>query len=135
MSADEVAVAGGAPLQAAPDVGLWRERWFRVLTILNISLVVASAFVAVGFQTRLLDGPLAWLGFLFPVVPVTVVAPMASVAIVLAAAAFSSLGVIVHRQKRVRFLRAFTVWGTIALIGPSLLAAIWFLLASLGSPT
>lgn len=135
MSVDEVAVAGAAPLQAAPDVGLWRERWFRVLTILNISLVVASAFVAAGLQMRLLDGPLAGLGFLFPVVSVTVVAPMASVVIVLAAAAFSSLGMIVHRQKWVRFLRAFTVWGTIALTGPSFLAAIWFLLALLGSPT
>ncbi|MHC3000218.1 hypothetical protein OB08_14150 [Microbacterium sp. HJ5] len=105
-------------------MGLWRERWFRVLTILNGSLVACSALVGIAMQSDVLSGPAAWLTLFFPVVPVTFTAPVVSVVVIAAAAALSSLNMLVYRQKWVRFLRAFTVWGTLALTVPSVLACL-----------
>ena len=133
---DETVARDGAAVPAedpVPSVGLWSERWFRVLTILNIGLVAASAMVAVASHLGLLADPWALLGFLFPFVPMTVACPILSIGIVLFAAAFSALHMIVMPQKGVRFLRAFTVWGTVALTVPSLLVAIWVLPAMFGS--
>ena len=107
-----------------PEVGLWRERWFRVLTILNGSLVACSALVGIAMQSDVLYGAAAWLTLFFPVVPVTFTAPVVSVVVIAAAAALSSLNMLVYRQKWVRFLRALTVWGTLALTVPSVLACL-----------
>ena len=49
------------------------------------------------------------------------------------AAALSSLNMFGERQKGRRFLRAMTVWGTIALGAPVSFAAVWIFVAAIGS--
>jgi hypothetical protein len=72
------------------------------------------------------------MAFVVPVVPATVMMPLVSLAIVLAAAALSSLNMIGQKQKGVRFLRAMTVWGTGVLATQLVIGLLWLLLAAPG---
>ncbi|WP_106816954.1 hypothetical protein [Microbacterium timonense] len=136
MTAD---AAGAAPAAAGgdpADVGLWRERWFRVLTIVNVCIVVVSG--CLGLATLLWPSPtglISWLLIAFPVVPATVAVPAVSGVIIASAAALSSISMLGQPQKGVRFVRAMTVWGTIVLSIPvafttlcgltTLIAGLW----------
>ncbi|WEK13725.1 MAG: hypothetical protein P0Y48_00505 [Candidatus Microbacterium phytovorans] len=122
-----------SPEIASPRVGLWSERWFRVLTILNTSLVVVSAVVALPGMFGGQGGAAYGLVLLFPVVSVTVGFPAVSLLIIAAAAALSSLCMFHVEQRGVRFLRAMTVWGTIMLTVPSILIAVLWGPGLLGS--
>lgn len=122
-----------SPETASPRVGLWSEKWFRVLTILNTSLVVVSAVVALPWLFGGQGGAAYGLVLLFPVVATTLAVPWLSLMIVAAAAALSSLCMFHVEQRGVRFLRAMTVWGTIMLTVPSILFAVLWGPALLGS--
>ncbi|MCW3493680.1 hypothetical protein [Microbacterium sp. SSM24] len=125
MSVEVAHARDSAPaVSPTKDVGLWRESWFRVLTITNVSLLVGSALTGLGLILGAPAESLSWLLFAMPVVPVTVFAPVVSLVIVLAAAALSTLNMIGETQKGVRFVRAMTVWGTIVLSTPLLFAAL-----------
>lgn len=126
MTAGDGGADPTAPLEPpARDVGLWRDRWFRVLTIVNVSIVATSACVGVAMLVEPRPDPVWMLGLAFPVVPATVAAPWLSALIVVCAAALSALNMFGERQKGVRFLRAMTVWGTIVLAIPILFVPCW----------
>lgn len=109
---------------AADRLGLWSDRRFRVLTLLNASLVVVSAAVALWSAFSEQGSAMSWLVLLFPVVPVTIAYPPISLMIIASAAAFSLLCLFHDDQRGVRFVRAMTVWGTLALTIPSVLVAV-----------
>ncbi|MGU3644229.1 hypothetical protein ACLBXX_04625 [Microbacterium sp. C23T] len=133
MSHGEAAATASEESPAAADVGLWSERWFRVLTVLNVLIVVASACVWAASLSDGLPTAASWVMFVLPVVPATVAVPAVSAVIVGSAAALSSLNMFGERQKGRRFLRAMTVWGTIALGAPVAFAAVWLFVAAIGS--
>ena len=133
MSHGEAAASASEESPAAAEVGLWSERWFRVLTVLNALIVVASACVWAASLSDGLPTAASWLMFVLPVVPATVAMPAVSAVIVGSAAALSSLNMFGERQKARRFLRAMTVWGTIALGAPVAFAAVWIFVAAIGS--
>lgn len=128
------AAGSPAPTDGVPEtLGLWSEQWFRVLTILNSSIVLVSA--AVGWLMLWDDsGSLFGTLFLaFPVVPATVMFPPLSLIVVGVAAALSSLNMLAGQQKGVRFLRAMTVWGTIVLVVPVVFTGIGAVAGAVGS--
>lgn len=129
----EAASTASEESPAPADVGLWSERWFRVLTLVNVSIVIASACVWAASLSGALPMAASWLMFAVPVVPATVAMPAVSVVIVGSAAALSALNMFGERQKGRRFLRAMTVWGTIALGAPVAFAAVWIFVAAIGS--
>jgi hypothetical protein len=133
VSHGEAAASAFEESSAAADVGLWSERWFRVLTVLNVLIVVASACVWAASLSDGLPTAASWMMFVLPVVPATVAMPAVSAVIVGSAAALSSLNMFGERQKGRRFLRAMTVWGTIALGAPVAFAAVWIFVAAIGS--
>ncbi|MDT0141174.1 hypothetical protein [Microbacterium sp. PRC9] len=127
----EATASGGS--SAPAEVGLWSERWFRVLTLLNVFIVIASACVWAASLSDALPMAASWLMFAVPVVPATVAMPAVSVVVVGSAAALSALNMFGERQKGRRFLRAMTVWGTIALGAPVAFAAVWIFVAAIGA--
>jgi hypothetical protein len=120
MSAQTTPMVDASP--AAPRVGLWSEKWFRVLTIFNSSVLTVSALA--GVVVLLGDSPNFWLVLSLPVVPAAIMMPWPWLFVFFAAAAFSCLNMIGDSQKTVRFLRAMTVWGTIVLGAPLVTTAI-----------
>lgn len=133
MSHGEAATSASEESPAAADVGLWSERWFRVLTLLNVLIVIASACVWAASLSDGLPTAASWLMFVLPVVPATVAMPAVSAVIVGSATALSALNMFGERQKGRRFLRAMTVWGTIALGAPVAFAAVGIFVAAIGS--
>ncbi|MFF2487384.1 hypothetical protein ACFVSU_13365 [Microbacterium sp. NPDC058062] len=133
MSHGEAAASASEESPAAADVGLWSERWFRVLTAVNVLIVVASACVWAASLGDGLPTAASWVMFVLPVVPATVAMPAVSAVIVGSVAALSSLNMFGERQKGRRFLRAMTVWGTIALGAPVAFTAVWLFVAAIGS--
>lgn len=129
----EAASTASEESPAPADVGLWSERWFRVLTLVNVFIVIASACVWAASLSDSLPAAASWLMFAVPVVPATVAMPAVSAVIVGLAAALSALNMLGERHKGRRFLRAMTVWGTIALGAPVAFAAVWMFVAAIGS--
>lgn len=119
--------------EADSEVGLWSVGWFRVLTVVNASLVAGSVVVGLLMAYGEPGTPPAWAILALPVVPTTVMAPVVSLVIVAGAAALSSLNMYGRPQKGARFLRAMTVWGTIALTVPVAIAGFWYFPALIGS--
>ncbi len=124
----------GPALHPPRPVGLWSSRWFRVLTIVNVTILVVSTYVAVlGFAAEVGLSTEGWLAadawyelwYLFPAVHLTRTMPGLSLFIVAVAAALSCLAMIGRTQKGVRWLRAMTVWGTVALALPVLGPILW----------
>ncbi|WP_439591629.1 hypothetical protein [Microbacterium sp.] len=132
MSVEPDTRASESSAASPGDPGLWRLRWFRVLTILNSTIVVVSAIGAV-VESQLrwsIDG---WMFIAFPVVPALFALPLAWFVVLAFAVLFSALGTIVHpADKGARFLRALTVWGTIVLGAPIVLTALGTVMALVG---
>lgn len=123
----------GPPVAVAEDSGLWRVRWFRVLTIINVAIVAVSACVWIA---QLPGPPFAglWWGVIaFPVVPATAAMPVVSVVIIAIAAGLSALNMIGERRKGARFLRAMTIYGTIVLGVPVVFTAVCALISGAGA--
>ena len=133
MTHGEAAATASGGSSAPAEVGLWSERWFRVLTLVNVFIVIASACVWAASLSGALPMAASWLMFAVPVVPATVAMPAVSVVIVGSAAALSALNMFGERLKGRRFLRAMTVWGTIALGAPVAFAAVWIFVAAIGA--
>lgn len=116
--------AGVVPAAPRVEVGLWRERWFRVVTVANCSVIAASALTGLAL---LLGVPIAIAGgflFAFPVVPIAVMAPPLWLIVLLVAAALCIPSLMFETQKGVRYVRAMTVAGAIVLWTPVVVATI-----------
>ncbi|WP_127472904.1 hypothetical protein [Microbacterium sulfonylureivorans] len=134
MSTGAAALGPVQPVEAqAPDVGLWRVKWFRILTVVNSALVAVSAAVAVMRSTGVGHEFTSWAFIAFPVVGATLVMPWASAFVIGLAAAFSALNAIGGTHKGARFLRAMTVWGTIVLGVPVAFTAFCGIMSAIGA--
>ncbi|GAA1927335.1 hypothetical protein GCM10009775_19340 [Microbacterium aoyamense] len=97
------------------DPGLWHVRWFRVLTIINSTIVLFSA-VGAAIPSSTATG---WFFIAFPVVPALFAMPFAWFVLLAFAVVFSAVSMLLGPGRRgPRFLRALTVWGTIYLGTP-----------------
>ena len=136
MNPDPKAVGPVPPMtteEPAVDVGLWRVRWFRTLTLVNSALVAVSACVAVLMSMRMGLEVTSWAFVAFPVVGATLAMPWASVFVIGVAAGLSALNIVGFPHKGARFLRAMTVWGTIVLGVPVVFTAFCGAMSALGA--